>query len=101
MARTRQHAIKSGWIAEGIIDWELVVAGRYATTLLDPLEEPLDQIARSVEIGVKQIGSFDFASAVYLSTRLCSPTRMTPGAVPQRLEFLDLRPDYAFSFSEH
>jgi hypothetical protein len=34
-----------------------VIARRHPTTLFDPVEEPLDLVASTVEIGLKQIGS--------------------------------------------
>jgi hypothetical protein len=41
-----------------VVGCEFVVAGGDAPTLLDLVEEPLDEITRAIQIGLKQIGSF-------------------------------------------
>ena len=43
-----------------IVAREFVLSGRDAPTLLDLVEEPFDQVARVVQIRLKQIGSLQF-----------------------------------------
>jgi hypothetical protein len=40
-----------------VVGGEPIEARRHPTTLFDPVEEPLDLVASTIEIGLKQIGS--------------------------------------------
>jgi hypothetical protein len=46
-----------------MVGCELVISGRDTPTLLDLVEESFDQVARTIQIGAKADGVFDFVSA--------------------------------------